>query len=85
MDVLVTDYGVAVNPLRADLIACLDAAGIPHVTIQSLRDRAYGIVGVPDELQWQDKVVAVVEARDGTILDVVRQIKPYTFDGTATP
>ena len=32
-----------------------------------------------------DKVVAVVEARDGTILDVVRQIKPYTFDGTATP
>ena len=85
VDVLVTDYGVAVNPLRADLIACLDAAGIPHVTIQSLRDRAYGIVGVPDELQWQDKVVAVVEARDGTILDVVRQIKPYTFDGTATP
>ena len=85
VDVLVTDYGVAVNPLRADLNACLDAAGIPHVTIQSLRDRAYGIVGVPDELQWQDKVVAVVEARDGTILDVVRQIKPYTFDGTATP
>mgnify|MGYP002561928081 FL=1 len=84
VDVLVTDYGVAVNPLRSDLIACLDAAKIPHVPIQALRDRAYGIVGVPDALQWQDKVVAVVEARDGTILDVVRQIRPYAFDGNTT-
>ena len=27
-----------------------------------------------------DKVVAILEARDGTILDVVRKIKPYTLD-----
>ena len=37
VDVLVTDYGIAVNPLRPDLIACLDNAGIPHVTIESLK------------------------------------------------
>ena len=30
-----------------------------------------------DDLQWEDKVVAVLEARDGTILDVVKKIKPY--------
>lgn len=29
VDVLVTDYGIAVNPLRPDLIACLDQAGTP--------------------------------------------------------
>ena len=25
-------------------------------------------------------IVAILEARDGTILDVVRKIKPYTVD-----
>ena len=77
VDVLVTDYGIAVNPLRPDLIKCLDQAGIPHVTIEELKDKAYSLVGLPDDLEWEDKVVAVLEARDGTILDVVRKIKPY--------
>ena len=77
VDVLVTDYGIAVNPLRPDLIKCLDDAGIPHVTIESLQEKAYSLVGTPDDLQWEDRVVAVLEARDGTILDVVRQIKPF--------
>lgn len=81
VDVLVTDYGVAVNPRRPDLIDCLDRAGIRHVTIESLKEKAYEIVGRPEELQWEDRVVAIVEARDGTVLDVVRQIKPYTFEG----
>lgn len=76
VDVLVTDYGIAVNPLRPDLIECLDKAGIPHVTIESLKEKAYSLVGTPDDLEWEDKVVAVLEARDGTILDVVRKIKP---------
>ncbi|MGI5977578.1 MAG: citrate lyase subunit alpha [Candidatus Limivicinus sp.] len=80
VDVLVTDYGIAVNPLRQDLVECLDKAGIPHVSIESLKEKAYSLVGRPDELQWEDKVVAVVEARDGTVLDVVRKIKPYTID-----
>ena len=76
VDVLVTDYGIAVNPLRQDLIQCLDNAGIPHVSIESLKEKAYSLVGTPDDLEWEDKVVAVLEARDGTILDVVRKIKP---------
>ena len=80
VDVLVTDYGIAVNPLRPDLIKCLDDAGIEHVSIESLKEKAYSIVGRPDPVQFEDKVVAVLEARDGTILDVVRQIKPYTFE-----
>lgn len=80
VDVVVTDYGIAVNPLRQDLIECLDKAGIPHVTIESLKEKAYSIVGTPDELEWEDRVVAILEARDGTILDVVHKIKPYTLD-----
>ena len=79
VDVVVTDYGTAVNPARQDIIDCMDAAGIPHVSIEELQEKAYSIVGEPDPLQWEDKVVAIVEARDGTILDVIRQIKPYDF------
>ena len=78
VDVLVTDYGIAVNPLRQDLIECLDNAGIKHVPIEELKEKAYSLVGRPDDLEWENKVVAVLEARDGTILDVVRKIKPYT-------
>lgn len=80
VDVVVTDYGIAVNPLRPDLVACLDAAGIPHVPIQWLCEKAYQIVDRPEPLHWEDDVVAIVEARDGTILDVVRKLKPYSFD-----
>ncbi|WP_102410859.1 citrate lyase subunit alpha [Beduinella massiliensis] len=76
VDVLVTDYGIAVNPLRADLAKCLDDAGIPHVSIESLKERAYSIVGRPDPVEFDDQVVAIMEARDGTILDVVRKVKP---------
>lgn len=80
VDVLVTDYGIAVNPMRQDLIDCLDNAGIKHVTIEELKDKAYSLVGTPDKLQWEEKVVAIVEARDGTILDVVRKVKPLILD-----
>ena len=82
VDVLVTDYGIAVNPLRPDIQKYLDEAGIPTVSIQSLQEKAYDLVGTPDPLQWEEQVVAVVEARDGTILDVVRKIKPYTLPET---
>ncbi len=80
VDVVVTDYGIAVNPLRPDLIACLDEAGIPHVSIESLKEKAYSLVGRPDSLEWEDQVVAVLESRDGTILDVVRKIKPLVLE-----
>ena len=76
VDVLVTDYGIAVNPRRPDLLASLTEAGLPVKTIEELKDEAYQIVGVPDELEFYDRVVAIMEARDGSILDVVRQTKP---------
>ncbi|AMB98711.1 citrate lyase subunit alpha [Aerococcus urinaehominis] len=79
IDVLVTDYGIAVNPARPDLAESLTAAGIKHVPIQALRDKAYELVGQPDDLEFDDQVVAVVEARDGTILDVVKKVKPFSL------
>ncbi|NLA53608.1 MAG: citrate lyase subunit alpha, partial [Clostridiales bacterium] len=79
VDVVVTDYGVAINPKRQDLVVALKDAGLPLRSIEELKDEAYRIVGKPDDLQFEDRVVAIMEARDGTILDVVRQIKPISF------
>lgn len=75
VDVVVTEAGIAVNPMRQDLISALNAAPIslPLVTIESLRDKAYSLVGKPEEIEFEDRVVALVEYRDGTIVDVVRQ------------
>ena len=75
VDVLVTDYGVAVNPRRADLKAQIEAAGIKTTTIEELQKQAYAIVGTPDPLPFEERVVAIMEARDGSVLDVVRQIR----------
>lgn len=80
VDVLVTDYGIAVNPLREDIKQWLDEAGIAHVNIEVLKEKAYSLVGRPSNLEWEEEVVAIVEARDGTILDVVKKIKPLILD-----
>ena len=76
IDVVVTDYGVAVNPARQDILEALRKADcVPLRTIEELRDIAYSIVGEPDKVEFEDRVVGIIEARDGTIMDVVRQIK----------
>lgn len=74
VDVVVTDYGIAVNPNRPDLLEALQKTKLPLKTIEQLKEEAYAIVGRPDPLPFKDRVVAIMEARDGTILDVVRQI-----------
>ena len=73
---VVTDYGVTVKPARKDILEALEKADcVPLVTIEELRDIAYSIVGEPENVQFEDRVVGIIEARDGTIIDVVRQIK----------
>ena len=66
------------NPARKDILDALERSGaVPLVTIEELRDIAYSIVGEPEKVQFEDRVVGIIEARDGTIMDVVRQIKEY--------
>ncbi len=80
VDIVVTDYGVAVNPARQDLLDALKKANcVPLKTIEELRDIAYSITGEPEPVQFGDRVVGIIEGRDGTIMDVVRQVKPFTF------
>ena len=73
VEVIVTDRGVAVNPQRPDSLENLKTSGLPLMTIEQLRDVAYELGGKPAPLKVSDEVVAVVEYRDGTVIDVIRK------------
>ena len=75
IDIVVTELGIAINPLRQDLIELYKDSGIPQYTIEELKDKAYSIVGVPDAIEYGEKVVALIEYRDGSLIDVVRAAK----------
>ena len=79
VDVVITDYGIAINPARADLIEAMKDVDLPFRTIEELRDLAYAITGEPERVQFGDRVVGIIEARDGTVMDVVRETKPFVF------
>ncbi len=74
VDVVVTEYGIAVNPRRTDLIETLTNAGLKLVDINTLKDRAKQIIGNAAPLPFGDKVVGVVMNRDGSVLDVIKNI-----------
>lgn len=75
VDVIVTEYGIAVNPRRPELAETLRKAGLDIVDIATLRDKALGIIGTPDPIPFGDKVVGVVMDRGGEVLDVIRNVK----------
>lgn len=75
VDVFVSDRGIAVNPRRPEVAADLRKAGLPVLEMDELRRKATGIVGVPQPLEYEDKVVALIEYRDGTIIDTVRKLR----------
>jgi citrate lyase subunit alpha/citrate CoA-transferase len=75
VDLVVTDRGTAVNPRRKDLKAALAHGGIPTVDIEDLAALAERITGVPEPVSLTDRVVGIVEYRDGTVIDVIRQIR----------
>lgn len=75
VDVLVTDYGVAVNPNREDIKKQLEKTDIPLVDIEYLIKRGEEITGKASEIEYEDQVVAIVEYRDGSIIDVIKKVK----------
>ncbi len=75
MDVLITERGIAVNPLRKDLEDRFRDAGLPLTSIEALRDLAERRAGKPDEVPFEDEIVGVMEYRDGTVIDVIRKLK----------
>ena len=76
--VVVTEAGIALNPKHKnyqELKEDLEAAGLKLVTIEELQQLAESMTGVPKPIETGDKVVCMVEYRDGSVVDVIRQIK----------
>lgn len=76
IDVIVTERGIAINPRRDDLIARLKKSDLPIKSIEELHHQAEQMVGKPEKPEFGDRVVALIEYRDGTVIDTVRQLIP---------
>jgi citrate lyase subunit alpha/citrate CoA-transferase len=74
VDVVVTEYGIAVNPGRPEIAERLAAAGLKIVDIHDLAAKARSIIGEPDALPFGDKVVGIVMDRHGKVLDEIHNI-----------
>ena len=74
IDAIVTDHGIAINPARTDLLDRLKGSDLPLVRIEELYETAIRVTGKPGKPKTKDRVVAVIEWRDGTIIDSVREL-----------
>lgn len=75
IDVIVTERGIAINPLRQDLIDKTKDSGLPIVTIHELQKEAELICGKPDKPVLDEEIVSVIKWVDGTVIDSVRKVK----------
>lgn len=74
IDVIVTERGIAINPLRTDLIEKVKGSGLPIKTIHELKEEAERICGKPEKPKLGDEIVAVIKWVDGTVIDSVRKV-----------
>lgn len=74
VDALVTDYGIAIHPRHSELIEQLKkTTRLPVVSMKDLLDIANELCGTPQVIMPKDKVVAMMEYRDLSLLDVIHQ------------
>jgi citrate lyase subunit alpha/citrate CoA-transferase len=76
VDVVVTERGIAINPLRDDLHDALRGSDLPIRTIEDMQREVERMMGgAPERPQRGDRPIAVVKWVDGTVLDTVWQME----------
>ena len=75
VDVVVTERGIAINPGREDLMESVKNMNI--VDIEELYKKARDMAGEPRKPKLGKDIIAVIEYRDGTVLDTVRSVKGW--------
>ncbi len=71
IDALVTQRGIAINPIRQDLIDTIKDAKLPIIPIEELKNLTEKYTGVPDRITLSKKCIAEVENRHGKIIDCI--------------
>jgi len=77
VDLIVTERGIAVNPKRPDLAEDLRKASLPVRSLEELRAEAQRLVGKGKSPVFGDEPVAVIQWRDGTVIDIVRKVEGW--------
>jgi citrate lyase subunit alpha/citrate CoA-transferase len=75
IDVIVTERGIAINPLREDLLDAVKYSSLPIKSIEELKEEAERICGKPAQPNLGEKIVAAVKWVDGTIIDSIRAVR----------
>ena len=76
IDVIITERGIAINPLRKDLLECVKNSSLPIKEIGEIKAEVERICGGKPALPTRDlnEPVAVVKWVDGTVLDSVFKV-----------
>ncbi|AUD63973.1 citrate lyase subunit alpha [Tenericutes bacterium MO-XQ] len=75
VDVVVTERGIAINPLRTDLIELLKDSTLNILPIRSLYQKAVTMTSIPKQIKHEDRIVGLIRYRDGSIIDVIYEVK----------
>jgi citrate lyase subunit alpha / citrate CoA-transferase len=76
VDALVTDRGIAIHPRHQTLIDHLKSTTkLPIFDIHELYQMALDLTGIPEKVEHEERIVALSQYRDGTLLDCVYQVK----------
>lgn len=74
VDVIVTERGICVSDRHPDLKKELLRRHLPVKDIRQLHAETMAVTGKPRPIEFDDEIVALIEYRDGSIIDVVRRI-----------
>lgn len=75
VDVVVTERGIAINPMREDLIDAVSGSDLPIRPIEEIKAEVEKICGgKPAKPKLGDEVVAAIKWVDGTVIDCVRRV-----------
>jgi len=74
VDVIVTERGICVADKHVDLKKELRRRKLPLKDIRQFHEEITRITGEPRAVEFADEVVALIEYRDGSIIDVVRRV-----------
>ncbi len=76
IDVVITERGIAINPLRQDLIDAVKGSDLPIRKIEEIKQEVERICGgKPEKPRFVNQPVAVVKWVDGTVLDTIWRIE----------
>lgn len=74
VDCIVTDRSISINPRRKDLLEKLKNTNLPIVPIEELYQMGEDEGAIHESPVYGERIVGVVEYRDGTVIDVIRQV-----------